>query len=245
MKRFDSPLVQLGLLFFLSAPCLFLAWNYQRNPLDAEILVGQRLLIHGEARDYRIVIPHTASIKMPLVLAFHGMGDSSESMASYSGLDQLASDKGFLLVYPSAQKNLWSTKSPATNPDVEFFDRLLTILAKQHEIDQGRIYCIGMSNGASFVQLLANARPGKIAACVAHSGPIFRNRGATKNSCPILLIAGENDLAFHPMKADAESYRSRSHLVKFISVPELGHEWSKSHNDEIWSFLSQYSTQTN
>jgi poly(3-hydroxybutyrate) depolymerase len=57
------------------------------------------------------------------------------------------------------------------NPDIQFFDALVEHLSERFDIDLGRVYVVGMSNGASFVQLLTAARPNKIAAAAAHSGP--------------------------------------------------------------------------
>jgi poly(3-hydroxybutyrate) depolymerase len=58
------------------------------------------IIVDDTERSYRIAVPHQRSEPLPVVFAFHGIGDSAESMASYSQLDRVASDHGFLLVYP-------------------------------------------------------------------------------------------------------------------------------------------------
>ena len=148
-------------------------WHFRTA---AEISPDERLTCEGEVRSYRLVVPHSLSQPAPIVFAFHGVGGSGEGMARYSKFDRLAGKEGFLLVYPAAQKGMWATMETVErpledNPDIQFFDQLLDHLDKRFDIDRNRVYVVGMSNGASFVQLLMIARPSVIAAAAAHSGP--------------------------------------------------------------------------
>ncbi len=63
---------------------------------------------------------------------------------------------------------------------------LLTHLMREYGTDSDRIYLMGMSNGASFVQLLATARNHQIAAIVAHSGARLPNLPAGDGSVPVM-----------------------------------------------------------
>ncbi len=126
----------------------------------------------------------------------------------------------------------------STCPDVRFFGQLLEHLTNQFDIDRRRVYLMGMSNGASFVQLLAFSRRDDIAAIVAHSGPRPRGVPAIGAPLPIMLIVGDNDPALSAMRADADSYRARGRIVELIVVPGLGHEWCERHNPRMWRFLS-------
>jgi poly(3-hydroxybutyrate) depolymerase len=165
-------------------------------------------------------------------------------MSDYSGLDGLATECGFILVYPAARKSMWATVNlDATNfdanPDIRFFDRLLEHLESRVRIDGKRIYLVGMSNGASFAQLVAHARP-HVAAVVAHSGVKPRELGPAPRPFPILLVVGTRDAAADTIKSDAAEYRSLGHHAEFISIPEWGHEWSTQYNSAIWQFLSKH-----
>jgi poly(3-hydroxybutyrate) depolymerase len=126
------------------------------------------------------------------------------------------------------------------NADVRFFDQLLVHLSKHHEIDRDRVYAVGMSNGGSFVQLLATARSHELAAIAAYSGSKPRDIGSFKDPLPIMLVVGANDLGSREMQSDADQYQVQGHVVDFVSVPGLGHEWPASHNTEMWNFLSQH-----
>jgi polyhydroxybutyrate depolymerase len=236
-------LIAASMLLLASVVATLFFWQ---NPIAAEISPNEAITVDGTTRNYRLVVPHTLPKPAPIVFAFHGIGDSTESMANYCRLDQLAARNGFILVYLTARKSMWATfnanrKNLDANADVRFFDQLLIHLSKQHEIDRDRVYAVGMSNGGSFVQLLATARSKEIAAIAAYSGSKPRDIGTSENPLPIMLVVGANDLASREMKTDADQYRSHGHVVEFVSVPGLGHEWPAGHNTEMWNFLSQHS----
>jgi polyhydroxybutyrate depolymerase len=201
------------------------------------------IVVDEVERSYRVALPHELSEPCPVVFAFHGIGDSADSMATYSQLDRLASDQGFLLVYPTGLNAMWAAidVDPETldaNPDVRYFDALLEHIASQYAIDRKRIYLIVMSNGASFVQLLANARSSDVTAVVACSGPRPRALNDARQPFPILLIVGGDDSASGSMQSDLEYYKAAGHNAELIVIRGLGHEWSTQHNADAWDFMA-------
>ena len=186
------------------------------TPPPAVDVATQTIVVDDVERSYRIAMPHELPATAPVVFAFHGIGDSPDSMATYSQLDRLASEHGFLLVYPTGLNAMWAAidVDPETlddNRDVRFFDGILAHIAARHAIDRKRIYLMGMSNGASFVQLLANARPADVAAVVACSGPRPRTLNDARRPFPILLIVGAADLASASMQSDLGYYQTAGH----------------------------------
>lgn len=201
------------------------------------------IVVDAVERSYRVALPHELPESPAVVFAFHGIGDSADSMATYSQLDHLAGHHGFLLVYPAGRNAMWSSVDVGpgtldTNPDVQFFDALLDHISSQYVIDRERIYLIGMSNGASFVQLLANARSSVVAAVVACSGPRPRALTDARQPFPILLIVGRDDLASGSMQTDLEYYQAAGHDAELIVVRGLGHAWSIHHNADAWDFMA-------
>lgn len=244
MKR---TLIAASILLFASVVAILAFWQ---PPIAADISPNEDITVDGTTRHFRLVVPHALPKPAPIVFAFHGIGDSTESMADYSRLDQLAARNGFILVYPAARKSMWATENATAhnldaNADVRFFDQLLVHLAKHHDIDRDRVYAIGMSNGGSFVQLLATARSKTLAAIAAYSGSKPRHIGSPERPLPIRLVVGANDLAASVMQSEADEYRSQGHVVEFVSVPGLGHEWPSRQNTETWNFLSQHSLAQN
>ncbi|MEM7475341.1 MAG: PHB depolymerase family esterase [Planctomycetota bacterium] len=212
------------------------------TPPPAVDVSTHTIVVDDVERSYRIAVPHDLPTPAPVVFAFHGIGDSSDSMASYSQLDSLASDHGFLLVYPTGLNAMWAAidvdpDALDDNRDVRFFDAALEQLATQYSIDRARLYLTGMSNGASFAQLLANARSSEVAAVVACSGPRPRALHDAQRPFPVLLIVGADDLASGSMQSDLDYYQSAGHDAKLVSVRSLGHAWSTHNNADLWSFL--------
>lgn len=216
------------------------------RPLAVDIHRDLELMVDAVTRTYRLVLPHDLPASAPIVFAFHGKGDSPESMATYSQLDRLADDERFILIYPEGMNGDWEISSredsDKLNQDIDYFDKLLDYISDKHSVDRNRVYVVGFSNGASFARLLSYARPEKIAAVVAHSGPHNPNLSPPSNAPPLMMLVGEEDFFAGAVKSDAEAIRQAGQVVEFISIPSLDHRWSVSHNAEIWQFLLQWST---
>jgi poly(3-hydroxybutyrate) depolymerase len=219
--------------------------RFRQHPVAVDILVDQSITVDGSVRRFRLVVPHSLpSDGIPVVFAFHGIGDSAETMAAYSKLDHLAAENGFLLVYPAAVRSTWATvgidaDDLGRNVDLRFFDALLGHLFQRFEIDPDRVYLVGMSNGASFAQLVAFARP-SVAAVVAHSGTKPRELSTAQDPFPVLLIVGADDSAADAMRSSVDEYLDNGHAAELISIPGLDHEWSARHNSEMWEFLCKH-----
>ena len=229
------------------AICLVAVLALREPPLAADVYPAESLHVGKTRREFRLVVPHDVSTPTPVVFAFHGLGDSTESMAEYSNLDRLAAQHGFILVYPAGQNAMWTTHvdldDSSINWDVAFFDWVLDHLSGKYQIDRRRVYVVGMSNGAAFVHVMMAIRSGTVTAFVAHSGSKPPRLPAPHFQRPIMLIAGEEDGAALTSKQDAEEYQRNGHKVQLVLVPHLGHEWSAAHNESMWQFLSQYRLQ--
>lgn len=240
-------------LFLLLAVCCIigaLACALRQRPLNATIRYHE-LTVHDEVRRFRFVVPNRLANQTPVMLAFHGIGDSPESMAEYTKFDELAVQEGFILAYPEGRLSTWSTfnLNPLqleNNADLQFFDAILTYLLEHHPVDPTRVYVAGMSNGASFAQLLGTLRADRISAIVAHSGARPRELSEMKYTVPTLLIVGSNDSAVLDIQRDAEIYQRseatqrNSSSIQLLQVAGLGHEWALKHNRDMWTFLIRY-----
>lgn len=126
-------------------------------------------------REYRMFVPPQIdpSRPVPLVLVFHGGGDTSANIADYSQFYPIAEREGFIAVYPQGIGRLWYNMGAAcrvcTNPsrpidDVAFVRALIDRLKTRYAIDPKRIYATGMSLGAIFSYHLACRMSDTIAA---------------------------------------------------------------------------------
>jgi polyhydroxybutyrate depolymerase len=231
----------ISILFF--GALALVACYFMYEPPPAADIATETLTVGNTTRSFRMVVPHKLKSPAPVVFAFHGVGDTPEGMAESTRLDRLAADEGFLLVYPVGSNASWDAvevepDALEENADVQFFDTLLEQIVAKHTIDRRRIYLLGMSNGAAFVQLLAHARSPEIAAIVAHSGPCPPGLNSPERKFPILLIVGSEDHAAEAIGSDFEHYQAEGHEAQLIVVPALGHEWARGRTEEAWEFLA-------
>lgn len=217
-------------------------WLIFARPIPPAVNVrpGQLISVAGVDRQFTVVVPHDLPHDPPLVFAFHGTGDTPETIAEYSQLNALAADSRFILVYPAVSTSNWDTRSAtdaSANVDQLFFDHLLPLLIQQYKINPQRVYAIGMSTGGTFAQLLASTRSSQIAAVVAHSATPPQVNSLPDHSSPTLLVVGDADPIF-----DSVVHHATKSKLPLISVSGLAHQWSVRHNAEMWRFLSRHAT---
>jgi poly(3-hydroxybutyrate) depolymerase len=238
----------------VAVAALVIAVSFKSRDLPSsavEIQIHERksLEVAGEHREYCLIVPRSQSGDLvPLVIAFHGIGEPAAAMVDYARLDQLAAEHGALVALPEMSRGAWTARGPDAlspqNPDVLFFDALAGRLAERYPVDARRVYVLGMSNGASFAQLLMHLRSSTIAGVVAHSGPPPREltNVVPERPCPILLLVGTDDSPFvvDDVRGAARTYRASGHVVELIAVDGLGHAWSREHDGAIWEFLTRH-----
>lgn len=159
-----------------------------------------------------------AAVPSPLLLAFHGFGDSAENMAKYTRLHEAWPQA--TVVYPVGlpvfsqrrQKRVpaWQiAPGVAGDRDLHFTDALLDALANDFRVDPQRIYATGMSNGALFCYLLLTTRPARFAAFAPVAGAAPNIVAAATVPRPVLIIHGKNDSVVKPAYAEATRDRLR------------------------------------
>jgi len=128
-------------------------------------------LVHANLeRSYILYVP--ASIHwdqpVPLVFVFHGGTGNAESAIRMSGLNDVADQNGFLVIYPNGTSRISDDKLLTWNggtccgyaqeknvDDVGFVRAIVISLQGQANIDGRRIYATGLSNGGILSQRLA------------------------------------------------------------------------------------------
>ncbi|MBW4469547.1 MAG: hypothetical protein KME45_03985 [Stenomitos rutilans HA7619-LM2] len=171
---------------------------FAHQPAKTDFMGG--LIDQGIRRTYYLHTPPTykAGQPLPLVLAFHESEGTGKDMATHTGLNQLADQEGFIIVYPDGINAKWNVSGQAgTQEDnVAFVQALIAHLGQLRTIDHQRIYATGLSNGGILVQKLACENPGQIAAfaTVAASLPEqFQAKCQTKTPVSMLMINGTAD----------------------------------------------------
>jgi poly(hydroxyalkanoate) depolymerase family esterase len=143
-------------------------------------LVDGRCTLDGQARDYRLYVPHGHEGRaLPLVVMLHGCTQNPDDFAAGTGMNELADEQGFFVLYPaqSAEANAhgcWNwfeqTHQQRDAGEPALLAAMTQSVIAAHGIDAGRVYVAGMSAGGAMADVLAAAYPDIFAAVGVHSG---------------------------------------------------------------------------
>jgi len=180
----------------------------------------------------------------PVVFVFHGHGGTAQNAARRFAIQKLWPEA--VVVYmqgipgvvgildPQAVQSSWQ-KAPGelADRDIRFFDQALERIQKKHHTDPNRVYILGHSNGARFVNVLWNTRGEKLAALCAAAGPGGRLIENARPR-PMYIIAGEKD-ALVPFQTQLASIElARKHLKTDSSKAKVhGFERSETASNDI------------
>lgn len=163
-------------------------------------------------RPYEVFVPgsYRSGEPVPVVIAFHGGGGSSQNgttmscpggdIADPGCLHGVGEREGFVTVYPNGtgfpplrRLRTWNAGGGSDGwncasgkacerdvDDVGYVDRLIEDLGAWLNVDQSRVYATGLSNGAAFSHRLACERSGTFAAIAAVAGS---NQFSTSAPC--------------------------------------------------------------
>ncbi len=150
-------------------------------PRGASFKSGKYVCEFGE-RAFKIYIPataRTATKPLPLLVMIHGCGQTPDDFARGTGMNALAEEFGFLVLYPGQARDAhvnrcwnWYKRSDQVRGAGE--PALIASLTRQtiagHGADPARVYVAGLSAGASAALILADVYPDVFAAVGVHSG---------------------------------------------------------------------------
>jgi len=157
------------------------------------------LEVNGITRNLDYATPQLSSY--PLVIAFHGGGDSLDSFEKYAEITPLVKrERDFGVVYPEGINKHWNdgrAESGSTADDIAFIQAIInTYKAK----GVNRFYLIGMSNGAMIVQRaaceLADEVSGIMIISATQSSWLQTNCMDNTTPLPALFAFGDDDRSF-------------------------------------------------
>lgn len=136
------------------------------GPTDASALV-QDFRSGDTTRSFRLVVPehYDGSEPWPVVFAWHWLNASSSSFVRQGELESATADMDFIAVVPDGLRRddgekaflfSWPFAEQWGVPgEVLFFEDLLACVSEQFNVDQRRIYGIGVSAGGLWVSYLS------------------------------------------------------------------------------------------
>jgi poly(hydroxyalkanoate) depolymerase family esterase len=199
-------------------------------------------------------VPDTAAQHgWPLIVMLHGCQQSATQFAQGTGMNRLAEDKGYAVLYPQQPMSVqaqrcWRWYEPSTQQgggETIALAGLIGNVCEQHPIDRRRIYACGLSAGAGMAAVLAVNHPDLIAAVALHSGPVFgaghtpmgalhvmRFGAAAQSDAAILGVLERRAAQALPGKARATSFMpalliqgSDDQVVRPINQEQLTRQW--------------------
>lgn len=117
----------------------------------------------GKTRSYLIHVPATSTpiITRPVIIVFHGAGDTATNMRNYTGFSTLADANGYIVVYPESYISSWADgrnmapEDAAGINDVQFTRDVMNDVASKYAVDKAHMYATGFSSGGYFSHKLA------------------------------------------------------------------------------------------
>lgn len=134
------------------------------------------------ARSYKLYVPAVAKKAekpLPLIVMLHGCGQSADDFARGTGMNTLAEEFSFLVLYPEQSRKAhlnrcwnWFRRSDQKRGAGEpaGIAALTRQIMGEQLADPARIYVAGLSAGASAALIVVTAYPDVFAAVGVHSG---------------------------------------------------------------------------
>lgn len=154
------------------------------------------ILTSGATRRFLLHVPESLpqDRSVPLVVDLHGFAQWPANQRDISNWDDLADEKGFIVVHPEGTgfPRRWASHSPdepQTDRDVTFIADLIDHLSAEHPIDPDRIHVAGISNGGGMAFVLACELSGHVASIGTVAGLFTHPWEACDRTRPVPLIA--------------------------------------------------------
>ncbi len=168
----------------------------------------------GIEYQFQFIVPsnYDGATPTPMVLDFHGLGSNGAQQALFSGVAALAETEGFIAVEPTGlpaagdDRNSWELPQFDTpgRDDVQMVVDLIDFISEIACIDPGRVYSMGMSNGALFTSELVCDLSERIAAAVSVAGVTHDDSCEPTRAVPYLAFHGIDDTTV-PFNGGGES----------------------------------------
>lgn len=194
----------------------------------------------GLTRHYRVHVPPSYKPEQAtaLVLTFHGGGGNMDIQANdrYYGQIGKADQLGYIVVFPNGYSRLPGGKLATWNAgaccgaardkdidDVGFVRALLVRLKQQLNIDPGRVFADGMSNGGMMSYRLACEMADSFTAIAAVAGTDNTLSCAPSRPVSVLHIhARDDDRVLFNGGAGSQA----AQMTDFVSVPKSMAKWA-------------------
>ena len=166
---------------------------------------ASHIMHNGKKRDFRVVNPDLSERNpVPLVIVLHGGGGNMNQVERFTGFTTYAKIEKFIVAYPQGLYTQWndgreifqSRTHRKKTDDTGFISKMIDAIGGKYNIDKGRVYVAGISNGGFMALRLACELSHKITAVAAVTATMNKYLGKTcvlKSPVSVLIINGTDD----------------------------------------------------
>ena len=165
---------------------------------------GQQINVYtrsgGYNRRYILEMPthYNPARPAPVIFGFDGWRDPPENSRRYSRLYETGARQQAIKVFPESINHGWEGAPYAVvkgGTDLRFFLQIIDEVDRTYNIDRGRIYATGHSNGGGMTAVVACHLPHVFAGAAAVGGAFYDpvNRGCKNRAIPFLIMHGRGD----------------------------------------------------
>lgn len=199
----------------------------------------QSIVVDDLERRYLLFVPSSAAENAPLIVMLHGAGTHGGVMPAFTGMSELATIAGFVVMYPSGTGRTpttcsWNASnhrypnfaSRAAVDDVKFIAAAIEHAKSTAAIAPQAIFAAGFSNGGMFAYRLAIEMYDTFRAVASVAGPMLdASDTVAPGSMPVCHLHGEQDE--HVPLAGGIGRRSLSKM-QFPSMDETIEFWKRA-----------------
>lgn len=170
--------------------------------LHAQQYIYESEVIGKRTRRWMVYLPadYDQNIQYPLYINMHGFTSNGNQQKTYSNFNNIADEKGAIVVYPNGVDKRWNsgvTFGIETDiDDVAFLSMLIDRMILLYNADPNKVYSTGFSAGGFMSYRLACERANRIAAIAPVVGSINNSVLATCTPArpfPIVAFNGTSD----------------------------------------------------
>jgi poly(hydroxyalkanoate) depolymerase family esterase len=135
-------------------------------------------------RHYHLYLPgrHAATKSWPLLVMLHGCKQDPVTFSSGTRMNQLADQRGFLVLYPEQRRlanvhrcwNWFDSSALRADGEAALIAGMVREVTATYGVDPGRVYIAGLSAGGAMTSVMASCYGDLFAACAVHSGLMYR-----------------------------------------------------------------------
>lgn len=157
----------------------------------------------GLEREYILYKPKNFSENGPLVMMLHGYSSNNNNLLSYSKMNAIADQNGFMICYPQGaityltNQSHWNANLQMSDiNDIDFLSDLVIEIQKQYKVSKENVFVAGMSNGGFMSYTLGCERSDIFKAVASVTGTMS---GYDWENCspeykiPVMQISGTID----------------------------------------------------